>query len=105
MILVVLIPVSLLSLWTLFLAYTALLAQWRVLPLTTRILGAVIVLVAFALDVAINWSIGLLLGATPDWTLSQKCGRLKRGDDWRAPVACWICRTLLDPFEVGGHCR
>jgi len=94
-----------LILWALFLAYTALLAQWRTLPLTTRILGAIIVLVAFVVDVAFNWTIGLLLGVTPDLTLSQKCGRLKRGEDWRAPVACWICRTLLDPFQVGGHCR
>lgn len=100
-----LIIASPLILWALFLAYTALLAQWHALPLTTRILGGIIVLVAFALDVAINWSFGLLLGPTPDWTLSQKCGRLKRSDDWRAPVACWICRTLLDPFEVGGHCK
>lgn len=92
-------------LWALFLAYTALLAQWRWLPLTTRIAGALIVLVAFVLDVVFNWTFGLLLGATPDATFSQKCGRLKRGDDWRAPVACWICRTLLDPFESGGHCR
>ena len=100
-----LILASPLILWALFLAYSALLAQWKTLPLTTRILGGLIVLVAYVLDVAFNWSIGLLLGVTPDWTLSQKCGRLKRGDDWRAPVACWICRTLLDPFEIGGHCK
>lgn len=92
-------------LWALFLAYTALLAQWRYLPLTTRIAGAMIVLVAFVLDVAFNWTFGLLLGMTSDWTFSQKCGRLKRGTDWRMPVACWICRTFLDPFESGGHCR
>lgn len=94
-----------LILWVLFLAYTALYARWATLRPEVKCVGAMVVLAGLAFDIAFNWTFGLVLGITPDWTLSQKCGRLKKGSDWRTPVACYICSNWLDPFEVGGHCK
>lgn len=94
-------------LWLLFLVVMALkhAHDAGLLNRTALVLAIPAIGVAVPLDIAFNWTIGLLLGVTPDLTFSQKCGRLKQGDDWRAPVACWICSTLLDPFQIGGHCR
>lgn len=99
------VPVLLLVLWTIYLAYTALLAQWDTLNIEVKTVGLLVVFVGYVLDVFINWTIGLALGITPDWTLSQKCGRLKYGEDWRQPIACYLCKCWLDPFQVGGHCK
>lgn len=92
-------------LWVFFLAYTALLAHWSELSIEVKAIGAVVVLVGLVIDIGINWTLGLALGITRDATFSQKCSRLKRGTDWRAPVACYFCRRWLDPFQIGGHCR
>lgn len=94
-------------LWLLFLAVMALkhAADDKRLNRTALVLAVPAVGAAGLLDIGFNWSVGLLLGVTPDLTFSQKCGRLKQADDWRAPVARWICATLLDPFQIGGHCR
>lgn len=97
--------ISPILLWVLFIAYTALHARWETLRPEVKCVGGLVILAGLALDVAFNWTVGLLLGGTRDFTFSQKCGRLKRGDDWRAPVACYICRAWLDPFELGGHCK
>jgi len=75
------IPALLLVLWTIYLAYTALLAQWGTLRIEVKAAGLLAVFVGYIIDIAINWTLGLALGVTPDWTLSQKCGRLKRADD------------------------
>jgi len=100
-----LLPASLLVLWTIFLAYTALLAQWGTLRVEVKAAGLLVVLIGYVIDITINWTLGLALGVTPDWTLSQKCGRLKRADDWRATVAAYLCSRWLDPFQLGGHCK
>lgn len=92
-------------LWVLFLAYVQLRATWTTLRPEVKAAGAVVITLGWLLDVALNWTIGLVLGVTTDATLSQKCGRLKRTDGWRATVAGYICANWLDPFESGGHCR
>ena len=62
--------------------------------------------VAAALDLVLN-----LLASVPflDWpheaTFSQRMGRYKADATWRTPIARWICANLLDPFQMGGHCR
>lgn len=100
--LLLLLPVVL---WVIFLAYTALLAQWKTLSIEVKIVGGLVVLFGFVIDITINWTAGLALGVTPDWTLSQKCGRLKYQGGWRATVASYLCSRWLDPFQLGGHCR
>lgn len=96
---------AMLVLWVLFLAYTALYTHWSALRPEVKVAGAMVVLCGFLVDVAINWTIGLVLGITRDATLSQKCSRLKRVGGWRAAVAAYLCATWLDPFELGGHCK
>jgi len=92
-------------LWVFFLAYTTLKANWKDLPLEVKIVGFLVVLFGWLLDVFLNWTAGWLLGVGQELTLSQRCGRLKKEDDWRSVVACYLCRTWLDPFELGGHCK
>jgi hypothetical protein len=98
-------------LWLMFLAVMALKAKWSSLPITVRILAAPSVLIAVMLDIAFNWTIGAALFLRlPDYsrheyTFSQRVGNYKRRVDWRAPIAVWICANLLDPFDVGGHCK
>ena len=94
-----------LALWVLYLAYTALWAVRHDLRPEVRAVGLLVIAVGIVADVAINWTLGLALGITKDATLSQKCSRLKKGDDWRAKVAAYVCANWLDPFEIGGHCR
>lgn len=108
MILSLLLPLAILHLWTLFLSYSALKVTWNSLCLEVKIIGLVIVIYGFFVDVAINWTLGLLLGVTSDWTLSSKCGKLIRTlskESIRRKVAIYLCANWLDPFEIGGHCR
>lgn len=96
-------------LWLLFLAVMALQTKWRALPKLVRAIALPAVLVAVAMDIVFNWTIGTLLfvrlPVRGEFTFSQRVGNYKRRADWRAPVATWICSNLLDPFEVGGHCK
>lgn len=99
----ILIPLALVALWTTFLAYTALKSQWKFLRPEVKIVGALVVLTGYTLDVAINWTLGLILGITQDMTLSQKCKRLGHGDGWQADVARYLCQNWLNAFEID-HC-
>ncbi len=97
--------VSPIALWVLFLAYSAIWAKRDVLRIEVKSIGFVVVLIGWVVDVAFNWTLGLMLGITKDLTFSQKCGRLKYVDGWRSSVAKYLCKNWLDPFEVGGHCK
>lgn len=99
----ILIVAGLLQLWTLFLSYTALKAKWSNLRLEVKIVGFIFVLSGLLLDIAINWTIGLVLGITKDFTLSQKCKRLGKLDSLRGKIARYICKNWLNPFDQG-HC-
>lgn len=100
-------------LWVLFLAVMALQHAWSRLPSLVRALAVPAVVVAIALDVAFNLLASIPFADLPrEWTLSQRMGRYKLsytngrlGAVWRAKVAQWVCANLLDPFEIGGHCR
>lgn len=95
---------SLLALFALFLSYSALKAKWNQLRPEVKIVGIVLVLSGAILDVCINWTLGLVLGVTKDFTLSQKCKRLGREDDGiRGIVARYLCRNWLNPFDKE-HC-
>jgi len=100
---VIYIPLTLLVLWTFFLAYTALKPKWDTLRIEVKIAGGVVVLVGVLIDIGLNWTFGLILGVTKDLTLSQKCKRIGKGAGWRANVAKYICRNWTNPFDPG-HC-
>ena len=95
--------------WGLFLAAMSLIgarAQGR-LPRAALILGYPLVIFGALCDVALQI---VATVAFVDWprepVLTQRCSRYIAGPDgWRKTVALWICRSLLDPFQAGGHCR
>lgn len=97
---------SIVILWVIYLAYTALIANWETLRIEVKIVGGAVVAVGWVLDVFLNGFASFPLWELPnEWTLSQRMGRLKRNEGWRQSVACYFCRVWLDPFSVGGHCR
>lgn len=99
------IAISPVVLWVCFLAYSALKPRWKSLRWEVKLVGALVVLCGFVADVAINWTLGLLLGVTRDFTLSQKCKRIRRDDmGWRGDVAEYLCTNWLNPFDGGDHC-
>lgn len=101
--------------WLLYLAVMALKAahEAKILPMTTRLLAYPAVGFAYLFDVLVlQIVIGSILFLEPpllnkgEWTLSQRLGRLNDGGGWRGGVARWMCKNLLDPFDIkgGGHC-
>lgn len=82
---------------------------WKDLPLAPRILLFFPALAAFLFDLAFYWVVRVVFfdkGNYPgEWTFSQWLGRKKYDGSWLSPVAKWLCANLLDPFEVGGHCK
>ncbi len=93
-------------LWVLFLAVMALQHAWDTLPVAVKVLAVPAVGVAMVLDVGLNLAASAVFADIPrEFTFSRRMSRYKHGDDWRTPIARWICSNLLDPFDIGGHCR
>ena len=93
-------------LWLLFIVVMALSHIWHDLPMTTRLLAVPAVLLAITLDVLLNLAATVFFLDLPkEETFSQRMSRYKREDGRRAGIARWVCSNLLDPFEIGGHCR
>ena len=100
------IPLALVTLWVFFLAYIQIKEtglknlRWEV-----RVVAVCVMLVGGAYDVFLNWTLGLILGLNfGEWTLSQKCARLRKEDmGWRGDVAEYLCTGWLSPFDPD-HC-
>lgn len=94
--------------WGMFLAAMALVAVRRAgtLPRAALVLGYPLVALGALCDIALQAVSTLPFGDLPrEWFLTQRLGRYIAGaDGWRKTAALWICRNLLDPFQVGGHC-
>ncbi len=93
--------------WLLFLSCMALKWRWQVLSKPVKAASLPAVVVVGIVDIVFNLTLGSLIfwDRPRQWTFSQRVSRYKGLSDWRAPVARWICSNLLDPFEVGGHCK
>jgi len=92
--------------WVLFLAVMSLYAAWSKLPIVTKALAVPAALIAVAMDIGLNLVATIpFLDLPHELTFSQRMGRYKHNPSWRTPIACWICANLLDPFQVGGHCK
>lgn len=96
---------SIYLLWALFLAVMSL-ARAKDAGTLTRpalILGTPILLVGFALDVAVNWSVMtvLLLELPHELTVSARLKRHNHGTGWRHRVARFA-EQFLDPFDPRG---
>ena len=101
---------SLAALYVMWILYVTLQALDRVrrvglLSRTARVLSVPLLIVAGALDVCINATIGtMLFGQIPrEWTLSQRLERHVARSGYRGALARWIARSLLDPFEHDGR--
>ena len=94
---------SLPLLWTGFLAFSALKANWRSLRPEVKIAGIFVIIPFFLLDLVLNWIPGIILGPSFG-TLSQKCSALRKSDmGWRGDVAEYLCANWLNPFDKS-HC-
>jgi len=92
--------------WFAFLAVMALKASWHRLSLPVKILASPGVLSALLADIVLNvFASVLFLDLPRQWTFSQRIGSYKKRNDWRSAPSWWICENLLDPFEIGGHCK
>lgn len=90
-----------------FLAVMALKSKWDSLYTVTKVIALPGVIAAALLDIGFNWTIAvvLFLDLPREATFSQRLGRYVPLQTWRGTLARWICSRLLDPFDVGGHCR
>jgi hypothetical protein len=96
--------------WFLFLGIMTLMAARNAGKLTTLtyVLGYPWALFGAFMDFLVNMSIGtvLFLELPQEWLLTVRCDRLMTyGNPWRANLANWLCKNLLDPFQTGGHCH
>lgn len=67
--------------------------------------AVVSVVIGYPLDIAFNWTYGLVLGVTYDKTLSGKLAHIRETQDsgWRRNVADFICGRMLNPYD-DEHC-
>lgn len=77
----------------------------------TRLLFGLLTVVfgvpCLVLDIAWNWTYGLVLGATWDLTLSGKLDTIREmvPGGWRRDVADFVCQHMLNPYDPRGpHC-
>lgn len=94
--------------YLLFVVTMAAKVVWKTLPLAAKILLAPPALLAVLADVVFNVIIATFIFADlpEEYMFTQRLSRYKAGDSgWRTHVAKWLCANLLDPFELGGHCR
>lgn len=98
-------------LWVLFVAVMAFKAAWPRLHPLMKALALPVAVVAVLLDIVFNALMSLpLLELPQEWTFSQRMSRYLawsavRPRAWKVRLARWVCHNVLDPFEVGGHCR
>lgn len=105
--------VAVIVLWTLFLAYCAIMASrrsgkfqltpWPVRALSYTLLGLLVVG-----DIALNFTLGsaifLELPNLHRPTFTQRCADHLDDQDWRGDRARWFCYGWLNPFQEH-HCR
>lgn len=95
--------------WGLFIICMACKHAWDTLPTVTKVLVSPFALGGIVIDVLSNCTVAMPVfweWKIQEKTVSTRCGRLKySGTAYQQAVAKWICGNLLDPFEIGGHCR
>lgn len=94
--------------YLLFIVTMAAKAVWKDLPIAVKCLLAPASLVAVLMDVIFNVFIAtfIFMDLPEEYMFTHRLNRYKNGNSgWRTKVAKWLCLNLLDPFELGGHCR
>lgn len=98
------------ALWLLYLYSMPIIRRYETMGPAQRValllLAGPIVAAGYMLDVLYNLIIAtvLFLDWPREWTLTARLVRyLKTDTGWRADIAGWICRYLLEPVDPG-HC-
>lgn len=95
--------------WAFYLLAMSLVQARRAGKLTrvALVMGYPLVFAGLLLDFALNMvSTAVFLDPPRELLLTTRCNRyIDTYTDWRHTVALWLCRNLLDPFEIGGHCH
>jgi hypothetical protein len=91
------------ALWLGYVLTMHIVYRWKDLPLASRILGAPAALLAYALDVLLNWTVCTVVffDLPREKTITERLHRYR--DGWRGRVARWVCGHLLNPFDPE-HC-
>lgn len=94
--------------YLLFVVVMAAKPVWKTLPIAAKCLLAPAALVAVLMDMIFNVFIAtfIFMDLPEEYMFTKRLSRYKATDaGWRTVVAKWLCLNLLDPLEVGGHCR
>ena len=94
------------TLYILFIACMATKAVWDELALGVKIILAPMGILAWLMDFSLNMAATFIFFNLPkELMFTRRMGRyIKTKDRFREKPARFICKYLLDPFEVGGHC-
>jgi hypothetical protein len=99
-----------LTLWLFFLAVMALKVARDngTLPKAAMPFAYIILFVGLFVDFLVNVFVASIIFVEPPFELSvtaRVTRHIKESTGWRQKMAKWICQNLLDPFEIGGHCK
>lgn len=96
-------------LWIMFLAVMSLKAAKDSGKLTGVAygFGMVVLIIGYLVDFLINMAPATVLFLEPPFelTVTARCGSYLTDPGFRGGIARWLCRNLLDPFQIGGHCH
>jgi hypothetical protein len=92
--------------WLVFIVVMAAKASWNTLTLTAKIMLAPVCVLGVLLDVFFNIFIAtfLLVDFPREAMFTHRLDRYEGMTGWRQTFALWMCRTFLNPFQIGGHC-
>ena len=96
-------------LWVLFLA-VMMLKQVRDNGQLTGVagkLGLSVLVIGYIVDFVVNMipATILFLEVPFNLTVTARCSYYINKEGYRGNIARWLCRNLLDPFQIGGHCK
>lgn len=96
--------------YQLYLLCAGIFIGWRQLPLWVKVIELPIGALMLVVDVILNYTIATALFWQPPpsrcWTITQRISFYKNAtpNTWRGRLGRYICRNLLDPAQLGGHC-
>lgn len=63
--------------------------------------------IGFVLDFLVNVFFASIIFLEPPFelTVTERVARWKKEGGYRGDLARWMCAKILDPFQIGGHCR
>jgi hypothetical protein len=103
---------SIWALWVFALAYMSFIGAKEAGRLSKLMfyLGTLLLFPGYVLDVLVNLVVmTIVLRELPrwgEWTVTKRVSRhCHHGEGWRHVIGKFLCGHMLDPFQIGGHCR